>query len=362
MIKKISSKLLIFGLLLAIFCVMRSGVKASAQVVTGERALGGLSYYLDLYYESSGNNDSAALFAEPVQIPENVAIAKVNDYLNIRSGAGTKNSVIGFLPKNGMCTVLDTADGWAHIKSGSLNGYVSTDYLYMGEEGRAKAMKLTTLKATVKANNVNFRSKPDTTNSANILTKVSNGEELVVIDECVVAKDDDTTLWVKCYCDDMEGYVAKDLVSVAYDWDKAVSMSEVLNGDSTVGLSSVRVALIVEAKKHLGLRYVWGGNSLSTGADCSGFCLAVYRAVGISTKDFPRTSSELSKCSKGRTITLAQAQPGDLVFYGNSSGTVNHVALYMGNGQIIHESGRAYGCKISNVNYRTVLKVRSFLD
>lgn len=362
MIKKTFEKLIILFFAIAICSIFANDAEAAENVISGERALGGLSYYLDLYYESSGNNNSAQLFSEPISIPENVAIAKVNDYLNIRNGAGTKNSVIGFLPRNGMCTVLDSADGWAHIKSGNINGYVSTDYLYMGEEGRQKALALTTLKATVKADNVNFRSKPDTTSNVNILTKVSHGEQLVVIDECVVAKDDANTLWVKCYCDDMEGYVSKDLVSVAYDWDKAVSMTEVLNGESTVGTSSVRVAIIAEAKKHLGLKYVWGGNSLSTGADCSGFCLAVYRAIGINTKGYPRTSSELSKSSLGRTVTLAQAQPGDMVFYGNSSGTVNHVALYMGNGQIIHESGRAYGCRISNVNYRTVLKIKNFID
>ncbi|MCQ2495177.1 MAG: NlpC/P60 family protein [Lachnospiraceae bacterium] len=363
MIKGILKKLAAAAFLLAAVCMLGHKTEAHAEeVVSGERSLGGLSLYLNLYYDASGDNSSAGLFAEPVQIPENVAIAKVNDYLNIRTGAGTEFSVVGFLPKNGMCTVLESSDGWARIKSGKLTGYVSTDYLYTGEEGYDRAYRLATLKATVKANNVNFRSEPDTTTKENILTQVSNGEELVVINECVVAKDDPTTLWVKVYCDDMEGYVAKDFVSVAYDWDKAVSMTEVLDGDSNVGMSSIRVSIIKEAKKHLGLRYVWGGNSLKTGADCSGFCLAVYREVGINTKNLPRTSYDLAASKEGRTVKLSEAQPGDMVFYGTTSGHVNHVALYMGNGQIIHEAGRAYGCKISNVDYRHMIKIKNFLD
>lgn len=363
MIKNIIKKLAAVALLLGAFCLLRSGTAAHAEeVISGERSLGGLSLYLNLYYDASGDNSSAGLFADPVQIPENVAIARVNDYLNIRTGAGTNFSVLGFLPKNGMCTVLESSNGWAKIKSGNLTGYVSTDYLYMGEDGYVMANKLATLKATVKANNVNFRSSPDTTTSENILARVNNGEELAVINECVVAKEDATTLWVKVYCDDMEGYVAKDFVSVAYDWDKAVSMTDVLEGESNVGMSSIRVAIITEAKKHLGLKYVWGGTSLKTGADCSGFCLAVYREVGINIKNLPRTSYDLAASKEGRTVSLSEAQPGDMVFYGTTSGHVNHVALYMGNGQIIHEAGRAYGCKISNVDYRHMIKIKNFLD
>ena len=70
----------------------------------------------------------------------------------------------------------------------------------------------------------------------------------------------------------------------------------------------------------------------------------------------------MANCSKGKKVTLATAKPGDLVFYGDSSGHVNHVAIYIGNGQIIHEAGRASGCKISSVNYRKVLKIKNFID
>ena len=224
------------------------------------------------------------------------------------------------------------------------------------------AESLSTLMATVNAGVVNFRSEPDTSSDDNIIATVSYCEQLPVIEECVISKDDNTVIWVKAYCDDLEGYISNDFVDVAYTWDKAVSLSQVINGESKVGVNSLRMSIITEAKKHIGLKYVWGGNSLTTGADCSGFCLAVYRACGISTNDLPRASYDIAASSKGRTVSLANAQPGDLVFYGSSSGKVNHVAIYMGDGMIIHESGRKYGCKVSPVNYRTVLKIKNFID
>ena len=356
----------IFSALFVIFAVsvLNRSISAHAGTITGETALGGVSYYLNLYYEKNEDTEGASgdLLADPVEIPENVAIANVNDYLNIRSGAGTSYSMIGCLPKNGMCVVLEDLDGWAKIQSGNVTGYVSKDYLFMGEKGRAKAEEIAKLMAKVTAGSVNFRSEPNSSSSDNILATVSKDELLLVIEETIVSKDDDQTLWVKVYVDDMEGYIAKDLVSVNYDWAKAVSISTILETGNSSGISALRAAVIIEAKKHLGLKYVWGGESLSKGADCSGFCRAVYKACGINVNRLPRTSYDLAASSKGRTVSLANAKPGDLVFYGDSSGHVNHVAIYMGGGQIIHESGRAYGCRISSVYYRSIIKVRSFLD
>ena len=360
--KKLCMKavLAVFGVCLIL--AVKSSTKVSASVVTGERAIGGLSYYLDKFYNENTNANLADLFSESAAIPENVAFANVNDYLNIRSGASKSSKIIGYLPKNGMCEVLEITDGWAHIKSGKIEGYVSTDYLIMGDEGREIAESLSTLMATVNAGTVNFRSEPDSSNDDNIIATVSYNEKLPVIEECVISKDDETVIWVKAYCDDLEGYVSKEFVDVAYSWDLAVSLSQVVNGETTVGVNSLRMSIITEAKKHIGLRYVWGGNSLTTGADCSGFCLAVYRACGINTSNLPRASYHFAASSKGRTVSLANAQPGDLVFYGSSSGKVNHVAIYMGNGMIIHESGRKYGCKVSPVDYRTILKIKNFID
>lgn len=340
-----------------------------AATVKGEVSLGGFSYFLDNYYdtiqEEAKNFDTTSLLADPIVIPENIAIVNVKDFLNVREGAGKEYNIIAYMPKNSYCIVEEIKDGWAKIKSGGVTGYVSSEYLLMGEEGQKKAKEVTQLLATVKANAVNLRSEPDTESEDTILAEVNMGEVLVVTEENVITKDDQASIWVKVKVDSLgvEGYVAKQFVDVAYDWVKAVPMSSIATDSSGVGISILRNALVTEGKKYLGLKYVWGGNSLTTGADCSGYILAVYRACGIDTSELPRASYDIIRSSKGRTVSYDEAKPGDLVFYGNSTGSViNHVAMYIGNGQIIHESGYAYGCRISDINYRKVIKIKNFLD
>ena len=75
-----------------------------------------------------------------------------------------------------------------------------------------------------------------------------------------------------------------------------------------------------------------------------------------------RTSAGMAASSLGKTVKAENIQPGDLVFYGDSSGHVDHVAMYIGDGLIIHESGHIVGCKISELNYRKVLKIKNYID
>ena len=102
------------------------------------------------------------------------------------------------------------------------------------------------------------------------------------------------------------------------------------------------------AKQFVGNPYVWGGTSLTSGADCSGFVQSVYSNFGVS---LPRTSYEQQNA--GREVSYSEAQPGDLICYGG------HVAIYMGNGKIVHASNSRDGIKVSdNAAYRTILSVR----
>lgn len=321
--------------------------------------------YLNNTKKSGANEASTKLLADQFEIPANVAVAKVVDSCNIREKAGTNYNIIGIFEKNAICEVLDvTDDGWAHIKSGSVNGYIKTDYLYMGEEGYAKACEMAHLTATVTAGTVNVRREPSTASEDTIIMEVTRGERLEVLEESVLNKNDKVQLWVKVAVDDNDasneegvGYVSAEFVEVGFNWKTAVKIDPI---DASV--SSIRYKLVNEAKKHLGLKYVWGGMSLTSGADCSGFCLAVYKKCGININKIPRTSYDLAASSKGKTVSLSNAKPGDLVFYGDKSGHVNHVALYIGNNQVIHESGRKDGCKISKVNYRTIIKIKNFVD
>ena len=99
-----------------------------------------------------------------------------------------------------------------------------------------------------------------------------------------------------------------------------------------------------------------GGTSLTNGADCSGFTQSVFRDCGVS---IPRDSR--SQAAAGREIPVSAVQPGDLLFYSNG-GAINHVALYIGNGQVVHASTEKTGIKISSFNYRTPCKAVSYLD
>ena len=97
---------------------------------------------------------------------------------------------------------------------------------------------------------------------------------------------------------------------------------------------------------------MWGGTSLTNGTDCSGFTMRIYEHFGYS---IPRTSSSQASAATG--INASEALPGDLFFYGSSSGRINHVALYIGGGQVVHASSPKTGIKISGCNYRTPVKV-----
>ena len=109
------------------------------------------------------------------------------------------------------------------------------------------------------------------------------------------------------------------------------------------------------AKQFIGNPYVWGGASLTNGADCSGFTMSVYKQYGIA---IPHSSVAQSKMGAG--VSLSEAKPGDLVFYAKG-GTVNHVGIYVGNGQVVHASNPKQGIKISPVGYRTIHSIRRFI-
>ena len=127
-----------------------------------------------------------------------------------------------------------------------------------------------------------------------------------------------------------------------YESQQSASSSE---SSSSSGSGS---AVVDYATQFVGNPYVWGGTSLTNGADCSGFVQSVYANFGVS---LPRTSYEQQNA--GTEVSYADAQPGDLICYGG------HVAIYMGNGQIVHASNSVDGIKISdNAAYRTIVSVR----
>ena len=116
------------------------------------------------------------------------------------------------------------------------------------------------------------------------------------------------------------------------------------------------MAICEFAKQYVGTRYVWGGTSLTNGADCSGFTLAVYRNYGIS---LPHSSRAQANC--GTKISVSEVKPGDLIFYG-SGRSINHVAMYIGNGQVVHASNSRTGIIISNMYYRSPVSAARIIN
>lgn len=123
---------------------------------------------------------------------------------------------------------------------------------------------------------------------------------------------------------------------------------------AAASVSATRQNLVNYALQFVGGPYRAGGNDPHTGADCSGFVKYVMQnGAGISMN---RSSG--SQATQGRAISSSEMQPGDLIFYGGGSG-INHVAMYIGNGQIVHASTYRTGIKVSNWNYRSPVKIVS---
>ncbi len=273
----------------------------------------------------------------------NLGIANVSNYLNVREEPSEDGKLVGKMSKNSGCEVMDISDGWAYIKSGKVTGYVKAEFLLTGKEARARADEVATDMAVCNSGGLRVREEPST--ESPVITLVAEGEELEVVEQL--------DGWVKIMLDDEEAYVSAEYVNIAKKLERAVTQTELIYGK---GVSDVRVDLVNYAKQFLGNPYVWGGTSLTNGADCSGFVQSVFKNYGVS---LPRTSAAQS--AVGTKVSLSEAQPGDLIFYANN-GRVNHVAIYIGGGQVIHASNARTGIKISNASYRTPYAVKRVLS
>lgn len=272
----------------------------------------------------------------------NLGIANVEETLNVRETPSADSSMVGKMPKNAAGEILETLDGWYKIQSGDVTGYVSADYLITGEEAAARAEEVKQTIATVKTPTLNVREEPNT--ECSILALMPQGEELNVLE--------DLSGWVKVDLDNTNGFISKDYVDISVQLPKAMTMTEVRYGN---GVSDVRVDLISYATQFVGNPYVWGGTSLTNGADCSGFTLSIFAKYGVY---LPHSSKAQANC--GTRISASEAKPGDLFFYGSGS-SISHVAIYIGNGQIVHASSKKTGIKISNAFYRSPICVTRVL-
>lgn len=465
----------------------------------------------------SGNQDSAQGSSDNAQGTDgsseaqvsnpydNLAIAQINDdaYVNIRNKPNTDDGdILGKLYDNSAAEILGEEDGWYHIRSGSVEGYVKKDYFVTGSEAEALAEQVGRKVATVKTTTLMVRSGAGT--DENIVGMVGDSEKLRVLD--------DQGDWVRVRVDsDMEGYVSKDYVDCTMQFKEAESLEEERqrlaaeqaayqaaleearkadeassntqgtsqgqtdgsanapqtetpqtnapqtnvpetetpatnapetsapeteapwteapeteapetetiwteapetnttetnapetettwtetpetettetnapatetpatetpeteppqteapgNQDPSGGngqgssTSGTRQSIVSFALQFEGNPYVWGGTSLTTGADCSGFTQSIMANFGIS---IPRVASD--QAYGGRSVAVGSVQPGDLLFYLDDSGSIGHVALYIGNNQVIHASTPETGIIISDISYRQAYSAASYVD
>lgn len=272
-----------------------------------------------------------------------IGMANVENHLNIRETPDESGKLVGKMSNNAACEVLSIEGDWAKIKSGKVEGYCHTDYLLTGILAKKRAEDTVSTVAVSTSGGLRVREAPGT--DSEIITTMGEGESLDVLEEL--------DGWIKVQLDDEEAYISSEYAQVKQELPTAITMTELLYGE---GVSDVRVDLCQYAQEFIGNPYVWGGTSLTKGADCSGFTLSIFKKYGF---NLPHSAASQSKL--GTDISLSEAKAGDLVFYAKG-GRVNHVAIYIGNGQVVHASNPKTGIRISAVSYRTIHNLRRIIN
>lgn len=374
-------------------------VPVSAAMVATDQPLSGASVVVDEYCNQVANGavTSAAVSVTPepvVEEPQQTAApeetqksdehvklnlnysrlgvaTKVDTYLNVRKKPSENSKIVGKMTKNAGCHIYKIKKGWAKMVSGNVTGWVKAKYLVTDEKAEKAATKEGRECVEITTNSLRVRALPTT--DAPIYSVVSEGEEFVIREnnlttefvEKVIKKQKiskeaikraggmdainaDLANWVCVTVDDDYAFVAKEFVEEQYSLKRAVKVGTV-SASSSDGVSEGQASIVEYAKQFLGNRYVWGGASLTHGTDCSGFTMSLYAKYGHS---LPHNAA----AQAGVTRKVSSPKPGDLFFYSNGS-RINHVAMYIGSGLVIHASNPSDGIKISNAYYRHPVKI-----
>lgn len=313
-----------------------------------------------------------------------LAIADVTNYVNVRTAPDTDSAVVGKIYDGAVAQIQSVVDGedgdWFQVISGNVEGYIKSEFFLYGDEAVAVIDDYVTRYATVIADRLNVRSQPSL--EASRVGYIVNGERVRILEN--------QGEWLKVqYTERITGFVAAEYVTVSEEFVYAKTLEEeaqelaelralkerqrqseaqaaentsipvsVTPPDTTYSTNEeLRQEIIDYAMQFLGNKYIHGGKTLAGGTDCSGFTSLIYADFGYSIGRTP----ESQLASAGRAIDYSQAQPGDIICYG-SKGRCTHVALYMGNGQIIHSANSRKGVITGQADYDTILGVRNVID
>ncbi len=311
-----------------------------------------------------------------------LAIADVTNYVNVRTEPDTSGDIVGKIYDGAVAQILSVVAGedgeWFQVVSGNVEGYIKSEFFLYGDAAAAVIEDYVTRYATVAVDRLNVRREPDIESSR--IGYIDSGERVKIVE--------DQGDWLKVqYTQDHQGYVAAEYVTVSEEFTYAKTLEEEareleekkalkarqdqteaqaaenteaaqqpVNADISTD-SDLRRQIVDDAMQYLGNRYIHGGQTLSGGTDCSGFTSLIYADFGYSISRTP--GGQLS--GAGRAVDYSEAQPGDIICYG-SRGKCTHVALYIGDGQIIHSANSRKGVIIGQADYDTILGVRNVID
>ena len=295
------------------------------------------------------------LKAKVLNMYDHLGVSLASDYINVRSSPkedGIQN-IVGKFPGYAGCNILGEEDGWYKIQSGPVTGYVRKDLIATGDTAQNLAVQHAQVMAIVNTESLNVRSEASTDSKA--WTAVTSGQRYNVLNQLdgwvqleLDAGDDDG--------EDQGAFVSTrdNNVTVQYALQEAIEYYPAVEAANAA--MAFRNKIVNFACQFVGNRYVWGGTSLTHGCDCSGFTQSVLKNFGISV---PRVSRDQART--GSKVTSANMRPGDLIFYANRSGTINHVGMYIGNGQVVNAASTRSGIRIYRWNYRTPVAIRNVI-